>query len=72
MTQSLHPAAAVGFATAAKLYQDVRPSYPPPIQAWLQQQLKLNSNSHILDLGSGTGKFIPHNYSLSLVSDTNT
>ena len=65
MTQSLHPAAAVGFATAAKLYQDVRPSYPPTIQTWLQQQLKLNSNSHILDLGSGTGKFIPHLQTIS-------
>ena len=60
MTQSLHPAALVGFGTAAKLYQEVRPTYPAEIQVWLKQQLQLNAEHHVLDLGTGTGKFIPY------------
>ena len=59
MTQSLHPSAAKGFGSGAELYQQVRPSYPPEIVVWLQDQLKVGENSTVIDLGSGTGKFLP-------------
>ncbi len=60
MTQSLHPAAQQGFALGANLYQQVRPSYPQEVAIFLQDQLQVPLNSNIVDLGSGTGKFLPH------------
>lgn len=60
MTQSLHPAAQKGFSSAAELYQQVRPDYPQEIVNWLQDQLQLGKKSHVIDLGSGTGKFLPY------------
>lgn len=60
MTQSLHPAAQKGFSSAAELYQQVRPDYPQDIVSWLQDQLQLCTNSQVIDLGSGTGKFLPY------------
>lgn len=60
MICKLHPAAQHGFSQAAKLYQHARPHYPHQIVSWLQQDLKLNQHSALLDLGSGTGKFIPY------------
>ena len=60
MTQLLHPAAQHGFSAAAELYQQVRPSYPQEIHAWLTEQLHLNTDSHVIDLASGTGKFLPY------------
>ena len=60
MTQSLHPAAQQGFGFGASLYQQVRPSYPQEVDIFLQDQLKIPLNSNIVDLGSGTGKFLPH------------
>ncbi|MFV5492383.1 class I SAM-dependent methyltransferase [Acinetobacter sp. ASP199] len=59
MTQSLHPAAKQGFSSAAERYQQVRPSYPEALVPWLQQQLGLTTDAQLLDLGSGTGKFLP-------------
>lgn len=58
MTQSIHPAAQKGFSSAAELYQQVRPDYPEAITPWLEQLLHLPAHSHVLDLGSGTGKFL--------------
>ena len=60
MTQSLHPAAQKGFSSAAELYQQVRPDYPQDIVNWLQHQLQLGEKSQVIDLGSGTGKFLPY------------
>ncbi|MFM2332247.1 MAG: hypothetical protein RIQ74_1070 [Pseudomonadota bacterium] len=60
MTQSLHPAAQKGFSLGAELYQQVRPSYPPEVIVWLQDQLKVGESSTVVDLGSGTGKFLPY------------
>ena len=59
MTQFLHPAAEQGFSTAAKLYQQVRPSYPQALVAWLKNQLKSDAAPVCVDLGAGTGKFLP-------------
>ncbi|MEN8274888.1 class I SAM-dependent methyltransferase [Acinetobacter seifertii] len=60
MTQSLHPAAQKGFSSAAELYQQVRPNYPAEIVSWLQECLQIHENSTVIDLGSGTGKFLPY------------
>ncbi|WP_038346152.1 class I SAM-dependent methyltransferase [Acinetobacter sp. A47] len=60
MTQSLHPAAQKGFSSGAELYQQVRPSYPQDIAFWLQDRLQIGENSTVIDLGSGTGKFLPY------------
>jgi ubiquinone/menaquinone biosynthesis C-methylase UbiE len=60
MTQSLHPAAQKGFGSAAQLYQQVRPSYPQNIVLWLQDHLQVHAQSKLLDLGAGTGKFLPY------------
>lgn len=60
MTQSLHPAAQKGFSSAAELYQQVRPNYPSEIINWLIDELKLQSKAIVVDLGAGTGKFLPY------------
>jgi ubiquinone/menaquinone biosynthesis C-methylase UbiE len=60
MTQSLHPAAEKGFGAGASLYQNVRPDYPEAISAWLKATLGLHTNDLLLDLGAGTGKFLPY------------
>ena len=60
MTQSLHPAAQQGFSQAAELYQQVRPDYPPQVVNWLKDDLKLQPSSNVVDLGAGTGKFLPY------------
>ena len=59
MTQSLHPAAQQGFSAAAELYQQVRPDYPADLSHWLSETLSLAKDAHLVDLGTGTGKFIP-------------
>lgn len=59
MTQSLHPTAQKGFSLGAELYQQVRPSYPQETAIWLQDQLQIGENSTVVDLGCGTGKFLP-------------
>jgi ubiquinone/menaquinone biosynthesis C-methylase UbiE len=60
MTHSLHPSAAKGFGSGAELYQQVRPSYPQEIAIWLQDRLQIGESSTVIDLGSGTGKFLPY------------
>ena len=59
MTQSLHPSAEKGFGAAAALYQQARPDYPEALSGWLRQTLQLNPQDTLLDLGTGTGKFLP-------------
>ncbi|MCF0264800.1 class I SAM-dependent methyltransferase [Acinetobacter guillouiae] len=60
MTHSLHPAAQKGFSTAAELYQQVRPNYPQDVVKWLKEDLALGPDSSVVDLGAGTGKFLPY------------
>lgn len=60
MSLHIHHAAQQGFSQAAELYQKARPSYPAEITSWLQQSLHLNQHSKVIDLGAGTGKFIPY------------
>ena len=56
----IHHAAQQGFSQAAELYQQVRPDYPNEIVNWLKQELQLDQSSCVVDLGAGTGKFIPY------------
>ena len=58
--EPIHHAAQQGFSQAAELYRQVRPDYPNDIVNWLKQELQLDQTSHVIDLGAGTGKFIPY------------
>ena len=51
--------AAEGFAARAETYAAGRPDYPPGLAGWLRDDLGLSSGKVALDLGSGTGKFLP-------------
>jgi ubiquinone/menaquinone biosynthesis C-methylase UbiE len=44
------------FEQVAELYERVRPSYPDEAVDWLADQLGVDSDSTVLDLGAGTGK----------------
>jgi SAM-dependent methyltransferase len=52
----IHPSAAIGFASAADLYERARPSYPQEAIDWLVAQTRLGPGSTVVDLGAGTGK----------------
>jgi SAM-dependent methyltransferase len=52
----IHPSAAIGFASAADLYERARPSYPQDAIDWLVGQTQLGPGSTVVDLGAGTGK----------------
>ncbi|MGO4448614.1 class I SAM-dependent methyltransferase [Phyllobacterium sp. TAF24] len=54
---TIHQAAAVGFAAKADSYVRGRPDYPPALDAWLHDELHLTAGKTVVDLGAGTGKF---------------
>ncbi len=56
---NIHPVAASGFAAQAAAYARGRPDYPLETEAWLREALGLGQGKTALDLGSGTGKFLP-------------
>lgn len=56
---TVHPSAATGFGQHADLYHAARPDYPLALAEWIREQLQLDSSSQVMDLGAGTGKFIP-------------
>jgi SAM-dependent methyltransferase len=56
---SIHHAAATGFASAADRYAQGRPEYPAALDRWLVDVVGLGPSSHVIDLGAGTGKFLP-------------
>lgn len=43
----------------AAAYVKGRPDYPVEIEGWLRSELKLGKGKIAVDLGSGTGKFLP-------------
>jgi SAM-dependent methyltransferase len=55
---SIHSAASGGFAAGAETYAAGRPDYPPGVIDWLREDLGLGPGRAVLDLGSGTGKFL--------------
>jgi SAM-dependent methyltransferase len=56
---SIHDTAAAGFGAKADAYARGRPEYPPAVEDWLREDLGLGTGKAALDLGSGTGKFLP-------------
>lgn len=56
---SLHDSANHGYAQGAGTYVRGRPDYPPETAAWLREVVGLASGRCVVDLGAGTGKFIP-------------
>jgi SAM-dependent methyltransferase len=56
----VHRSAREGFTAAAEIYVTGRPDYPEGISEWLQGPLNLGTGKTVLDLGSGTGKFLRH------------
>lgn len=56
----IHDAAAKGYATAAQTYVTGRPGYPPETDVWLREVVGLGPDTSVLDLGAGTGKFLPY------------
>jgi len=59
MDDAIHPSAAKGFSAGATAYVRGRPDYPPEIEAWLREDLRLSEGRAAVDLGAGTGKFVP-------------
>lgn len=57
---SIHKAASTGYATAAQTYVTGRPDYPPQCDTWLRETVELGHGKTVLDLGAGTGKFLPY------------
>ena len=53
---SVNPVAAAGFASAARLYERARPSYPAEAIEWLVERTALGPGRTVLDIGAGTGK----------------
>lgn len=54
----LHSAAS-GFAQAAASYGTGRPDYPAALDVWLRETVGLGPGQRVIDLGAGTGKFVP-------------
>jgi SAM-dependent methyltransferase len=52
----IHPAAAVGFARAAEIYERARPSYPAEAVEWLAERCGIGPGRKVVDVGAGTGK----------------
>jgi len=52
----IHPAARVGFDTAAEAYERGRPDYPVDAVGWLAGELGIRPGARVLDLAAGTGK----------------
>jgi SAM-dependent methyltransferase len=56
----IHRSAADGYSATADSYVKGRPDYPPEVDTWLRRDLALCNGKTALDLGAGTGKFLPH------------
>ncbi len=48
-----------GYETGAKAYVGGRPGYPPEATIWLRDVVGVNSGKKTLEVGAGTGKFVP-------------
>ena len=57
---SVHRSAAQGYKTVAETYVAGRPDYPDAARAWLRDTLGLGPGKTAMDVGAGTGKFLPY------------
>ncbi len=55
----IHESASKGYAVGADAYVRGRPSYPPEASDWLREVVGVVPGKRVLDLGAGTGKFLP-------------
>ena len=53
--ESVHAVARAGFAEA-ETYERARPGYPPAVQSWLAEHLRLGPGALVADVAAGTGK----------------
>ncbi|HTH97477.1 MAG TPA: class I SAM-dependent methyltransferase [Stellaceae bacterium] len=56
---TVHHAAAEGYATTAGAFARGRPGYPPETSDWLRDVIALGPGKTVLEVGAGTGKFLP-------------
>ena len=56
---AIHHSARIGFSAGADAYAKGRPDYPHEVSDWLATDIGLRPGKEALDLGSGTGKFLP-------------
>lgn len=55
----MHHAAVEGYSTSAEAYVRGRPGYPPEASSWLRDVIGLYPGRTVLEVGAGTGKFLP-------------
>ena len=53
----IHPAAARGYQNQASAYERGRPAYPSSATDFLLSSLNIHLDTHVIELGAGTGKF---------------
>lgn len=56
---SVHDSATKGYARAAATYVTGRPDYPDGALDWLREVVGLGAGRTVLEVGAGTGKFVP-------------
>ncbi|WEK44211.1 MAG: class I SAM-dependent methyltransferase [Candidatus Sphingomonas colombiensis] len=56
---TVHDSASTGYARAAATYVKGRPDYPPAALEWLRGVIGLRAGRSVLEVGAGTGKFVP-------------
>ncbi|MBB4096508.1 methyltransferase domain-containing protein [Sphingomonas kyeonggiensis] len=59
MSDAVHPAAVAGYTASADTYVSGRPGYPAEVGDWLRETLALGPGRTALEVGAGTGKFLP-------------
>lgn len=56
---NVHDSAVAGYTASAQTYVRGRPDYPVEAGTWLRDVVSLAPGKTVLDLGAGTGKFVP-------------
>jgi len=56
---TVHASAATGYTRSATTYVSGRPGYPAEAAAWLREVAGLAPGRGVLEVGAGTGKFVP-------------
>ena len=56
---TVHEKALTGFTAGAEAYASGRPDYPVALDGWLTAEIGLAAGKTVVDLGAGTGKFLP-------------